>query len=67
MAYSFDLKELNIYAARSIDAILRGTPPGTIPFYQATTFLLSVNLKTAAAQGIVFPQSILGRADEVIE
>ena len=67
MAYSFDLKELNIYAARSIDAILRGTPPGTIPFYQATTFLLSVNLKTAAAQGITFPPSILGRADEVIE
>jgi len=67
MAYSFDLKELNLYAARSIDAILRGTPPGTIPFYQAATFLLSVNLKTAAAQGIVFPQSILARADEVIE
>ncbi|MDI1285628.1 MAG: ABC transporter substrate-binding protein [Reyranella sp.] len=67
MAYSFDLIDLNRHVARSIDAVLRGTPPGVIPFYQTSTFTLSINLKTAAAQGIVFPQSILGRADEVIE
>jgi putative ABC transport system substrate-binding protein len=67
MAYSFDLKELNRRAAENIDAILRGTPPGEIPYYQATTFNLSINLKTAKALGIIFPPSILGRADLVIE
>ncbi len=67
MAYWFDLKELNRRAADNIDAILRGTPPGEIPYYQATTFGLSINLATAKAQGITFPPSILGRADQVIE
>jgi putative ABC transport system substrate-binding protein len=67
MAYWFDLKELNRRAADNIDAILRGANPGDIPYYQATTFGLSINLATAKAQGIVFPPSILGRADQVIE
>ena len=67
MAYSFDLKELNLRAAENIDAILRGTYPGDIPYYQATTFKLSINLTTAKSLGITFPPSILGRADEVIE
>ena len=67
MAYSFDLKELNLRAAENIDAILRGTHPGDIPYYQATTFRLSINLATAKALGITFPPSILGRADRVIE
>ena len=67
MAYSFDLTDLNRHAARSIDAILRGTPPAVILFYQTSTFVLTINLRTAAALGIVFPQSIIGRADEVIE
>lgn len=67
MAYSFDLKELNRRAAENIDSILRGTHPGDIPYFQATTFSLSINLGTAKAQGITFPPSILARADEVIE
>ena len=67
MAYSFDLKELNRRAAENIDAILRGTHPGDIPYYQATTFRLSINLTTAKALGITFPPSILGRAEQVIE
>ncbi|MDP1840113.1 MAG: ABC transporter substrate-binding protein [Reyranella sp.] len=67
MAYSFDLKELNRRAAENIDAILRGTSPGDIPYFQATTFNLSINLGTAKAQGITFPPSILARADQVIE
>lgn len=67
MAYSFDLKELNRRAAENIDAILRGTHPGDIPYYQATTFRLSINLTTAKTLGITFPPSILGRADQVIE
>ena len=67
MAYWFDLKELNRRAAENIDAILRGAHPGDIPYYQATTFGLSINLATAKAQGITFPPAILGRADQVIE
>ena len=67
MAYWFDLKELNRRAAENIDAILRGAHPGDIPYYQATTIGLSINLATAKALGITFPLSILGRADQVIE
>jgi putative ABC transport system substrate-binding protein len=67
MAYSFDLKELNLRAAENIDAILRGVHPGDIPYYQSTTFRLSINLATAKSLGITFPLSILGRADQVIE
>jgi putative ABC transport system substrate-binding protein len=67
MAYSFDLAELNRRVAQDIDAILRGANPGDIPFFQASTFILSINLKTAASIGITFPPSILARADEVIE
>ena len=67
MAYSFDLKDLNRRAAENIDAILRGTNAGDIPYYQATTIRLSINLTTAKALGITFPPSILGRADQVIE
>ncbi len=67
MAYSFDLAELMRRVAQDIDAILRGANPGDIPFFQASTFILSINLKTAKALDLVFPPSILGRADEVIE
>ena len=67
MAYSFDLRELNLRAAENIDAILRGVPPGDIPYYQSTSFRLSINLATAKSLGITFPLSILGRADQVIE
>ncbi len=67
LAYSFDLKELNRRAAADIDAILRGVNPGEIPFYQVSRLILSLNLKTANALGLVLPVSMLARADEVIE
>jgi putative ABC transport system substrate-binding protein len=67
MAYSFDLTELYRRAANDIDAILRGAKPGDIPFYQATKFELSINLKTAKQLGLSVPPALLASADEVIE
>jgi putative ABC transport system substrate-binding protein len=67
MAYSFDLVELNKQVAKDIDAILRGANPAEIPFYQATKFELSVNLKTAKTLGLNVPATLLASADKVIE
>jgi putative tryptophan/tyrosine transport system substrate-binding protein len=67
MAYSFDLVELLTRVASNIDAILRGSKPGDIPFYQASKFGLSINLKTAKALGLTVPATLLARADKVVE
>ena len=67
MAYAFDLIELNKRVANDIDAILRGANPGEIPFYQATKFELSINLKTARVLGLNVPATLLASADKVIE
>ncbi len=67
LAYKVDLAELMRRMADDVDKILRGAKPGDIPIYQATTFQLLINLKTANALGLTLPPSLLARADEVIE
>ena len=67
MSYFFDPVDVYVQAATYIDRILRGTDPGELPVQQPTRFTLIINLKAAAALGLTVPQSLLQRADEVIE
>jgi putative ABC transport system substrate-binding protein len=67
VAYSINNAILARDTARYIAEILRGANPGELAIEQPTAFYVVINLKTAKALGITIPESLLARADEVIE
>jgi putative ABC transport system substrate-binding protein len=67
LSYGVDLVDLYRRAASYVDRILRGAKPEELPIQLPTKFEMVVNLKTAKALGLTVSQSILLRADEVVE
>jgi putative ABC transport system substrate-binding protein len=67
MAYDADLSDQYQRVAIFVDKLLAGADPATLPVERPTRFELTLNLKTAKALGLKFPQSLLSRADRVID
>ena len=67
IAYGVNLPEMYHHGALFVDRILKGAKPGDLPVERPTKFELMINLKTAKTLGLTIPQTLLIRADQLIE
>jgi putative tryptophan/tyrosine transport system substrate-binding protein len=67
MSYGYDVLQEYRGVAGYVDRVLKGEKPADLPVQAPNKYELAINLKTAKALGLSVPQSLLGRADEVIE
>ncbi|MGH7354587.1 MAG: ABC transporter substrate binding protein [Candidatus Rokuibacteriota bacterium] len=67
MSYGPDSNDLLRRTAGHVDKILKGTKPADLPVEQPTKYDLAINMKTAKTLGLTIPQSLLLRADHILE